>query len=656
LAWILSLADWLVHAAVISLPIFINGSLAVLCCRQPVRRIWLIELTLAGCLAAPWLGLIPGWPQWSVSWPVSAVPHEAVDAPPTEAIRPSSFAAIEPHDDRPAEIAGTASELPAAAIGIDGRSSEPLSAPLKEGVEQSHAAERQVLAARFDVRPWIAAVWFLGAACLGVWWLAGIVGLARLLRQAQPAPAGCREVLSNIAGPEARVTLLQSDRIELPFACLGLRLQPLIVLPARLCAGPPHDDSALCWCLAHEWSHVERRDLWAWMLAGLVRMLFFYHPLAWWLRRQLRLDQDYIADARAAEQASEPEDYAVFLTAQALTGSRRIAAAGLGIGGGKSDLYRRVTMLVQDTWCVERRCPRLWAGTIGVAALGLLAAASMLRFTADGVGQSQNEPRTAQVQPEADAKPVKPQLQFVASPHRPPKRGEDDGSKPLDGIYWSPDGRLVTDQDRLRPLRELAGGGNEDLYLFVSHPHLPGDAYGRIDVLDADGNVTLKRLLGIMSFQTSAGKPPEWFARGWTSPGWMVFRIHPPEPFNLPNPATVRLRYAISEEERTPFPVETRIGDDVGDVRIIGIGNNKDGRAFVSYLVPRDRAEKFQYLIKSRPGPGFGSTLLSRSDDSHHIVTTQFRLPLEDIEEFELWTREIESVTFENVALRPKTE
>jgi beta-lactamase regulating signal transducer with metallopeptidase domain len=41
--------------------------------------------------------------------------------------------------------------------------------------------------------------------------------------------------------------------------------------------------------LAHEWSHVERRDIVSWHLATLTQFLFFYQPLFWWLRRQLRL-------------------------------------------------------------------------------------------------------------------------------------------------------------------------------------------------------------------------------------------------------------------------------------------------------------------------------------------------------------------------------
>ena len=106
---------------------------------------------------------------------------------------------------------------------------------------------------------------------------------------------------------------------------------------------------ALRWSLAHEWTHIERHDFRAWLTAGLARVLFFYHPLVWWLRRQLRLCQDFLADDRAARQAT---------TARRLRGvshglgRSRLAGPGaerrLGMGSSKSELYRRVVMLVQN--------------------------------------------------------------------------------------------------------------------------------------------------------------------------------------------------------------------------------------------------------------------------------------------------------------------
>ena len=188
----------------------------------------------------------------------------------------------------------------------------------------------------------------------------------------EPAPPHCRKLLNQIAGPAGqRVRLIASPRVNQPLASAWGR--PVIVLPENLCG----DGQTLRWCLAHEWTHVQRRDFRVWLMAGLVRVLFFYHPLVWWMRRQLRLCQDYVADARAARHAPQPEDYAEFLTVRAAAGSLHPAIVALGMGFRKSELYRRVVMLVENQ-PIESRTPRLWSASASLVALVLIGALAAL--------------------------------------------------------------------------------------------------------------------------------------------------------------------------------------------------------------------------------------------------------------------------------------
>ena len=195
------------------------------------------------------------------------------------------------------------------------------------------------------------------AAGLAAWWLVGQLLLWRVTRSARPVPEAIRDVFLGLAGPGGeRVVLLESDRIASPFTYTWVR--PVILLPSTLCDGG--EPGALRYVLAHEWSHVERRDAWAWNLACLAGLVLFYQPLFWWLRRQLRLCQDYLADARAAA-AGSAEDYAAFLVRLARVRRSGPAVPALGIGDRRSNLYRRVIMLVQDHEPLERRCRAAWS-------------------------------------------------------------------------------------------------------------------------------------------------------------------------------------------------------------------------------------------------------------------------------------------------------
>src|SRR5262249_30666586 len=138
----------------------------------------------------------------------------------------------------------------------------------------------------------------------------------------------------------------------------------------------------------------------------LVRWLYYYQPLLWWLRRALQLNQDYLADYQAAvrgtasEQdshlASLREDYAEFLTAVAAGSARAPLAAGLGIVGPASDLKRRVIMLVKNRRALELVGSRTWN------AVPLLVAAMALALIGTLRAESGADPKTI---PPPEAKP-----------------------------------------------------------------------------------------------------------------------------------------------------------------------------------------------------------------------------------------------------------
>src|SRR5262249_34282879 len=156
--------------------------------------------------------------------------------------------------------------------------------------------------------------------------------------------------------------------------------RPVILVPAGMCR--TGRDEELRFGLTHEWSHVERSDLARWYLANLVSVLFWWQPLAWWLRRQLRLDQDYLADALAAQQAGEPEDYATYLVTLARCSLQRPIPAALAISGRRSNLSRRVLMLLSSPVPLRNRCPGPWNLTLALAMLALVGLVSAVRLDA----------------------------------------------------------------------------------------------------------------------------------------------------------------------------------------------------------------------------------------------------------------------------------
>ncbi|MCA9018670.1 MAG: carboxypeptidase regulatory-like domain-containing protein, partial [Planctomycetaceae bacterium] len=236
------------------------------------------------------------------------------------------------------------------------------------------------------------------------------VGFARLwfiTRAAQSAPVELCDLFASVTGtPAPAVRLLVSSQVRTP-VMWGL-WRPTIVIPAELLT--KSNRAELRWCLAHEWSHVLRRDIGTLLLANLVKLLCFYQPAYWWLRRRLILNQDFLADAFAAQQGESTEDYAAFLVSLARAIDQPKLAGTLGIRDRRSQLLQRVSMLVKSTQPLLLNYRRLPAFAIIVSALLIAGGLSVLRLGAappDEKKAASEKNTAAQTEKQPEATPTK---------------------------------------------------------------------------------------------------------------------------------------------------------------------------------------------------------------------------------------------------------
>ncbi len=299
--WHILALPWLANAAMGGLIVLAVGGLAVRLFHQPVRRVRLVVLTMLGALMVPWLVMIPLPLRIPVALRWSTGLLSIGERVPAQRRSSTSIEALS-HDDL-----GVRRHAP-------GPSGESVNASQPAATRTDPDVGRWASSALATLTrlPWpriVVVVYASASAGLLGWWLLGQMVLWRITLGSRPGRQSLRDRFLAISGPAGeRVRLIESDRIALPVTFSWTR--PVILLPSDLCECG--DEEALNYTLAHEWSHVERRDAWAWNLAAVAGVLLFYQPLFWWLRRQLRLCQDYLADDRAAALGS-PEDYAACL-------------------------------------------------------------------------------------------------------------------------------------------------------------------------------------------------------------------------------------------------------------------------------------------------------------------------------------------------------
>jgi hypothetical protein len=362
-------ASWLLHTVV-------GGGLILLLVealsrrtRQPARRQRLGEMGVAAALLVALLSLGPPWLHVPVEVDSPSTPAaSAPAAPPVAAPTPELFQ----REAAEAEVPPDPEALPPAEA--TGPARRPPAVPVLGKEPAATWFSLETLAVLI-----VAGFGFGSALVLGRW-LLGHLALWRLLRAAGPAPEAVARLFAAMTGAaRRRPRLLVSGRLRAPISC-GL-LRPTVVLPAALCAAA--DVRKLRWVFAHELTHLARRDAWSCWLFGLGQAVYFYLPWFWALRRRVRLCQEFIADAAVTEAEAGAADYAEFLLK--LTRVPALPVGASGVLGHSSDLYRRVSMLLQEPHRPDRRCSRRWCLAASGSLLTLAVIASGIGLSADPV-------------------------------------------------------------------------------------------------------------------------------------------------------------------------------------------------------------------------------------------------------------------------------
>ena len=244
--------------------------------------------------------------------------------------------------------------------------------------------------------PWtlrIATLGYLAGVTTGIGWIAiGFWGIRRLVHDsAGPRPETWETYLeiAHAAGDRVSIPRLRvSPRVSRP-VLTGL-FRSIILIPPAL-DEPGFDRDSLRLTLIHELAHADRADTVLGAAASLAQALWFFLPHVWWLRSQLRMDQEFLADQETVEQVGSSAAYATRLVALAapteVTPSLKPLSASVPLlsgwwwdGGLKTPLLQRVVMLLHAPFPVETRPPRLWSilAPLGLVGLGILASSLSL--------------------------------------------------------------------------------------------------------------------------------------------------------------------------------------------------------------------------------------------------------------------------------------
>ncbi len=356
------------------------GLVAVLISRAPIHRQRLGEFTIAATLLWLALAAVP-LPRFRVTGEASTRRLHSDRLSDSAVAHPTPLPGDVWHGEAPdGEDPSPSPEQPAP-------STAPGQRPTSAARSASPAAPMATPETRRPFwRSTLAMLYLVGAAASLLWLVIGRVGLALANRAARLPPAWLSSLYRSLQSPHdgRRPELLVSPRCRRPVV-FGL-WRRRIILPAALCR--PDNGAGLRHVLRHELAHAWRGDAWGHCLVNLACPALYFHPVYWWICREVQLARELIADDWAAGFGTK-ESYIEELVRLVqphpfLPGSMGV----LGMVRFRTQFFRRMTMLIDRRKRLAVGTSKWWRWmAVSAGALILAVTAWLVGLPPAGGGQ-----------------------------------------------------------------------------------------------------------------------------------------------------------------------------------------------------------------------------------------------------------------------------
>ncbi len=278
----------------------------------------------------------------------------------------------------------------AQALGPIGTAGEAVSSPQLQTAARRpfHASRVRLALGNWDSGLFV--VWLGGVLGVGGGILFRAWGVMRFLKRHRGEPDLCMECefleMLQVLGLKRRPPLRMLQGVRQPFVWGGLG--GTIYLPKDFARQGSRRQRQLV--IAHELAHVLRGDVWANLMQVFVQVLFWFHPVVWWINRAIRVEREKCCDelAIAALSASPREYSTAILDRLAEHWELGRPNSSLAISGGAKDLEQRLHSILAPGKRFRFHCPLWWKAS--VAGIGMVMLLPGMRDAAPSSVASDN--------------------------------------------------------------------------------------------------------------------------------------------------------------------------------------------------------------------------------------------------------------------------
>ena len=163
------------------------------------------------------------------------------------------------------------------------------------------------------------------------------------------------------------IKMLKSGLVQTPMV-VGW-ISPVVLVPAAAFAFLSPEQMRMI--LVHELTHIRRYDHWVNQFQALVEIILFFHPVVWWLSRQMQIEREYCCDDASLKAVPKRKVLAETL---AQLEQIRISSPANSLAANGGSLMDRITRILNN----RVRTRKTKKHKMKIQTLGVIAATALL--------------------------------------------------------------------------------------------------------------------------------------------------------------------------------------------------------------------------------------------------------------------------------------
>ena len=169
-------------------------------------------------------------------------------------------------------------------------------------------------------------------------------------------------------GISKTIKMLKSGLVQTPMV-VGW-ISPVVLVPAAAFAFLSPEQMRMI--LVHELTHIRRYDHWVNQFQALVEIILFFHPVVWWLSRQMQIEREYCCDDASLKAVPKRKVLAETL---AQLEQMRISSPANSLAANGGSLMDRITRILNNRVRTRKTNKH---NIMKIQTLGVIAATALL--------------------------------------------------------------------------------------------------------------------------------------------------------------------------------------------------------------------------------------------------------------------------------------